>query len=244
MAPWAAAVELAALHLDRPDPAGSLTQACRAALSQSLSVGLTLAADAALAQRVSLGADGPLAARGEALQINLGEGPCVQSLSDLKPVLAPDLDDTSVTGAWPLFAEQARAHGIRAVFALPVARADPAGPQPGLVLSVYRDRPGPLPEADVKTARAHVHAAELLLLAVSTSAEDDAADAWLLPTDAVVHQAIGMISYRHTVTASQALALLRAHAHTHQTDLIDLAQAIVHHGLRLPEPPPPASPGP
>ncbi len=33
-----------------------------------------------------------------------------------------------------------------------------------------------------------------------------------------------MISYRHAVTTSQALALLRAH--THHSDLTDLAHAI------------------
>ncbi len=240
----ATAVELAALHVDRPDPASSLVRACRAALSRRCSVGLTLAADAALAQRVSLAAVGPLAGRGETLQINLGEGPCVQSLSRLAPVLAPDLDDTDVTGAWPVFAAQARADGIRAVFAIPVVGARPAVPQPGLVLSLYRDRPGDLPEADLRTARTHVLAAELLLLAAPVPGEDSAADAWLLPTDAVVHQATGMISYRHALTTGQALALLRSHAHLRGTDLTDLAHAIVHRGLRLPDPPPPDPAGP
>ncbi|MBW5423806.1 hypothetical protein GKQ77_19940 [Streptomyces sp. BG9H] len=240
----ATAVELAALHLDRPDPASSLARACRTALGLPCSVGLTLAADAALAQRVSLAAVGPLAGRGEALQINLGEGPCVQALSRLTPVLAPDLDDTDVTGAWPVYAERARAHGIRAVFALPAVDPRFTVPQPGLVLCLYRDRPGALPEADLRTARTHAHAAELLLLAVPAPGEDSAADAWLLPTDAVVHQATGMISHRHAVTTGQALALLRSHAHALGTDLTGLAHAVVHRGLRLPDPPPPDPAGP
>ncbi|MGW0535236.1 GAF and ANTAR domain-containing protein [Streptomyces sp. NPDC003032] len=239
----AAAVELAAIHLDRPDPAGSLARACRTELSRACSVGLTLAADAALAQRVSLAAEGPLAARGEALQVNLGEGPCVQALSRLVPVIAPDLDDVDVAGAWPVYAAQARAHGIRAVFALPAVPAGHTLPQPGLALCLYRDRPGMLPEADLATARIYVRAAELLLLAVPAPGEDDAADAWLLPVDAVVHQATGMISHRHALTTGQALALLRSHAHARDSDLTDLSHAIVHHGLRLPEPPPSDSAG-
>ncbi|MFF1379520.1 ANTAR domain-containing protein [Streptomyces sp. NPDC058308] len=240
--PRAAVVELAALHLDDPDPAGSLVQACRTELRDTCSVGLTLAADAALAQRVSLAAVGPLAARGEALQVNLGEGPCVEALARLEAVLAPDLDDTDVTGAWPVYAEQARGHGIRAVFALPTTGRRQTRPQPGLVLCVYRDRPGQLADADLNTARTHVDAAELLLLTVPVPDADDATDAWFLPTDAAVHQATGMISYRHSLTAGQALALLRAHAHTRQTDLSDLARAVVHHGLRLPPLPGPSDP--
>lgn len=235
-APRAAAVELAALHLGYSDPAHSLARACRSELRLTCSVGLTLAADAALAQRVSLAAEGPLAGPGEALQISLGEGPCVEALSRRTPVLAPDLDDVTVTGSWPVFAAQARDQGIQAVFALPVVHLR-RSPQPGLVLCLYRDRPGALSEADLHTARTHADAAELLLLAVPAPNEDDASDAWLLPTDAVVHQATGMISYRHNLSTSQALALLRAHAHSNHTDLTALAQSIVRGGLRLPDPP-------
>ncbi|MFD4628411.1 GAF domain-containing protein [Streptomyces sp. NPDC058284] len=240
--PRAPAVELAALHLDRSDPAKSLTRACRSSLSVSCSVGLTLAADAALAQRVSLAAEGPLAARGEALQINLGEGPCVEALRRYRPVLAADLDDEKVVADWPMYATEARAHGIRAVFALPVVGPRPSTPQPGLVLSLYRDRTGTLPEQDLDTARTHADAAELLLLSVPAPEGDEVAEAWLLPTDALVHQATGMISYRHDLTAAQALALLRAHAHTRHTDLSDVAHAIVHEGLHLPDPADPPEP--
>lgn len=236
--PRAAAVELAALHLDRADPAHSLMEACRAALSRDCSVGLTLAADAALAQRVCLAAVGPLADKGETLQINLGEGPCVQALARQAPVLACDLDDESTVGAWPVFAAQARDHGIRAVFALPAVNPGHAAAQPGLVLCLYRDRPGLLPAADLDTAGSHLRAAELLLLAGPVRDEGDAADAWLMPADAVVHQATGMISQRHALTPGQALALMRAHAHSRHADLTDLAHAIVHRGLHLPPPDP------
>ncbi|MEU5776604.1 GAF and ANTAR domain-containing protein [Streptomyces venezuelae] len=235
-----AAVELAALHVDRPDPSSSLVHSCRAELRYVCSVGLTLAVDAALAQRVSLAAEGPLARRGEALQINLGEGPCVEALKERRTVLVPDLDDPYPTVGWPVYAQQARAHGIRAAFALcALLEPDHSGPQPGLVMSVYRDRPGPLPHKDLETVRAHVHAADILLLAVPRPGENTAADAWFLHSDAVVHQATGMISYRHHVTAGQALALLRAHAHACQTDVRDLAHTVVHEGLHLPPLPPP-----
>ncbi|MFF3277381.1 GAF and ANTAR domain-containing protein [Streptomyces chrestomyceticus] len=231
------AVALAARLAGQAHPARHLGEACRTALRDAYSVGLTLAADAALAQRVSLCAAGPLAARGESLQINLGEGPCVQALRQHAPVLAEDLDDPAATRHWPVYAQQAKAHRIRAAFALPVLNGTGPGQQAGLVLTLYRDHPGPLCETDLDTAQDHADAAELLLLAAPAPTEDDLTHAWLLPTTAVVHQAIGMISYRHHLTTGQALALLRAHAHTQDTDLTTLAHSIVHERLTLPDSP-------
>ncbi|MFK4065447.1 ANTAR domain-containing protein [Streptomyces sp. NPDC029674] len=236
-APRPAAVVLAARHTGHADPAGRIGASCRSALHGAYSVGLTLAVDAALAQRVSLCAVGPLAAQGEALQINLGEGPCVQALSRRVRVLADDLDDPDATREWPFFAHDAKAHHIRAVFALPILNGSDPARQAGLVLCLYRHRPGPISDADLHTAQDHADAADLLLLAAPPRAEDDLATAWLLPVDATVHQAIGMISYRHSLTGSQALALLRAHAHARQIDLTALAHAVVHEHLILPDPP-------
>ncbi len=81
--------------------------ACRDALRTPCSVGLTLAADAAMARRISLCGDGPLADGGEKLQCNLGEGPCVQTLQQRAPVLAEDLGDVHTVRQWPLFALEA-----------------------------------------------------------------------------------------------------------------------------------------
>ncbi|MEV0275219.1 GAF domain-containing protein [Streptomyces sp. NPDC050610] len=232
--PRAEAVALAGAYAGRPHPARRLGEACRTSLHDAYSVGLTLTADTALAQRVSLCAVGPLADRGETLQINLGEGPCVQALSQGAPVLADDLDDPHATGQWAGYAQQARAHRIRAAFALPARNGLGPARRAGLVLTLYRDRPGPASPGDLHTAQLHTDAAELLLLTAPLPGGDDLTDAWLLPVDAVVHQAIGMISYRHALSTGQALALLRTHAHAADADLTALARAIVHENLRLP----------
>ncbi|MEU7187062.1 ANTAR domain-containing protein [Streptomyces sp. NPDC045369] len=242
--PRAEAVVLAARHLNEPAPARSLVTACRTALDRSCSVGLALAVNAAQAQRVTLAAAGPLAAPGEALQLDLGEGPCIQALDQHPPpVLVADLHHTDTARRWPVYAERALACGIQAVFAFPVLHGPPGTGRAGLILTVYRNRPGPLSDAQRDTAHTHAHAADLLLLTALASAEDDTTDAWFLPSDAVIHQAIGKISYRHSVTIDQALALLRAHAHTHDISLTDLARAIVHDGLTLPDLPRPPAPG-
>ncbi|CAM5389982.1 ANTAR domain-containing protein OS=Streptomyces alboniger OX=132473 GN=CP975_27950 PE=4 SV=1 [Streptomyces alboniger] len=238
------AAMIASRYAGRSHPARLVGQACRTALRGEYSVGLTLAADAALAQRVSLSAAGPLADAGESLQISLGEGPCVQALRQHEPVVVDDIDGSDTTHHWPVFAEQARDHGIRAIYALPVQSGSVASRQAGLVLTLYRDRPGPLTDADREAAQAHAVAADLLLLSSPVPSAETPQHAWLLPAHAVVHQAVGMLSYRHALPTSEALALLRAHALTRETDLSSLAHAVVHENLDLPEPPGPSSPGP
>ncbi|WP_051831219.1 ANTAR domain-containing protein [Streptomyces violens] len=222
-----------ARHRDGP---GSIAAACRTALRAPCSVGLTLAADAALARRISLCCDGPLADAGETLQINLGEGPCVQALQQRATVLAADLTDPGTVRLWPVFADQAQASGIYAAFALPAASHPRFADRAGIVLSLYRDRSGPLSPADQHTARIHLEAAQLLLQAACTPApEDDPPFFHFAPPQAVVHQAIGVIIQRHNVSADHALDRLRGHAHSHGLDLSDLAHAIVHEGLDLPD---------
>ncbi|MFC8131304.1 GAF and ANTAR domain-containing protein [Streptomyces sp. NPDC057302] len=228
---------LAARYAGQGQPGLRIGEACRMALRRSYSVGIALAVDAALAQRVSLCAAGPLAPKGEELQISLGEGPCVQALGERAQVLVEDLDDPVATRHWPIYAKQAKEHHIRAAFALPVLNGSDPAQQAGFVLTLYRHRPGPISDADLRTAQDHADAADLLLLAAPVPSEDDLVHAWLLPADAVVHQAIGMISYRHSLTTGQALALLRAHAHTDATPLSALAYAVVDDGFMLDDPP-------
>ncbi|MFK8845150.1 ANTAR domain-containing protein [Streptomyces sp. Ac-502] len=128
--------------------------------------------------------------------------------------------------------ERALADGIRAVFALPVW-ADPHSPDgAGLVWSLYRDAPGPLSRTDLHTARDHADAAALLTTAAVHTSRG--AGVRLPPHEAVVHQATGMISYRHEVTPDQALDLLRGHAYARGIDLAELAHHIVHGHRTLP----------
>ncbi|MEV6756631.1 GAF and ANTAR domain-containing protein [Streptomyces sp. NPDC051214] len=232
------AMALAARYTGHAQPGEHIGAACRTALHQAYSVGLTLAIDAALAQRVSLCAAGPLAPKGEELQISLGEGPCVQALNQRADVLVADLDDPATTEHWPVYAQRARSHQIRAAFALPILNGSDQSRQAGLVLTLYRHRPGRISDADLQTAQDHAEAADLLLLAAPLPAGGDLVHAWLLPLNAVVHQAIGMISYRYSLTGGQALAVLRARAYTQETALTPLAQAIVDdHSTGLAPPP-------
>ncbi|QES45082.1 hypothetical protein DEJ49_32460 [Streptomyces venezuelae] len=229
-------------HSGRPHPARRVSAACRVALRDEYSVGLTLAADAALAQRVSLSAEGPLAGPGESLQITLGEGPCVQAMRQHLPLLVDDIDVLDETSQWPVFARRAREHGIRAVYALPVQGGSASVQQAGLVLTLYRDRSGPLSRTDLEAARHHAAAVDLLLLSAPAPSAQIPGYAWLLPAHAVIHQAVGVIAYRHSVPMGEALARLRSHALALDSPLPSLAHAVVHEDLDLPEPPGPHRP--
>ncbi|MFK8850116.1 GAF domain-containing protein [Streptomyces sp. Ac-502] len=164
----------------RDHPARHIGEACRTALHGCYSVGITLAVDATLAQRVSQCAAGPLANRGAALQINLGAGLRVQALRQRAPVLADDLDGPATTRQWPAYAQQAATHRIRAVFALPLLSGPAPAQRAGIVLTLYREQPGPIADCDLQTARDHADAAELLLLSAPAPSEDDLAHAWLV----------------------------------------------------------------
>ncbi len=74
------------------------------------------------------------------LQATLGDGPLLSAAESGAPVLACDLAAVADAGRWPVFAQQATAVGVRAVYALPLGGA--AGCLG--TLDLYRDTPGPL----------------------------------------------------------------------------------------------------
>lgn len=90
----------------------------------------------------------PLSKELEDLQLTLGEGPCMQAVRTGSPVAAPDLVEAAAV-AWPSFAEQAVARGVRALFSYPLRVSYPVrgGTVHLGVLDLYRHSPGPLTES-------------------------------------------------------------------------------------------------
>lgn len=167
----------------------------------------------------------------EDLQYTLGEGPCVDAYAQDRPVLEPDLAEDGAR-RWPSFTPLAVQAGARAVFGFPL--------QVGTVrlgaLNLYRDRPGPLTDAQHRDA--------LLLAGVvgrSVLAMQAAADPGAIPADMedgadlrlVVHQAAGMISVQLGVSVAEALIRLRARAFAEEHQLVDLAASVVARDLRF-----------
>ncbi|MEV0120458.1 ANTAR domain-containing protein [Streptomyces sp. NPDC050703] len=243
------AADLAARYAGRSHPARLIGEACRSAVRGEYSVGLTLGADGGHGQRVSLSAAGELAGPGESLQISLGEGPCVQALYRGGPVAVDDVEVADEARQWPVFARRAREHGIRALYALLARTGFTSDRSAAVVLTLYRDRAGPASTADLDVAQTHAAAADILLFSPpagpsSGQGGENPDDAWLVPSHAVIHQAVGMLSYRNSISPGRALSLLRAHALARDTDPVLLAHAVVHENLDLPGPPGPSADGP
>jgi hypothetical protein len=184
----------------------------------------------------SLGASSAMSRELDELQFTLGEGPCLDAVVRVEPVLVPDLDDSTVRH-WHAFRGAAMRLGARAVFALPVAVASlPIG-----ALDLYRTRPGDL---DSTTLAGGLIAAELAALPLldmmgldlNAAVSDESSAAWdelSSLTRVEVYQAAGMLVAQLGVTASEALVRLRGYAFSHNMTASEVAYEIVERRLRL-----------
>jgi hypothetical protein len=82
---------------------------------------------------------GPHASTISGLQMELGEGPCLEAFASGTPVLLPDLAAEDAN-RWPAFAAAALAVGVHAEFSLPLT----TGASGIGTLDLCRDRPGML----------------------------------------------------------------------------------------------------
>ncbi|MFD5569916.1 GAF and ANTAR domain-containing protein [Streptomyces cadmiisoli] len=183
---------------------------------------------------VPLGAGDERAALLMEIQATLGDGPCLHAARTGAPVIAADLSGRDAH-RWPVFAQQATAAGVRAVYALPL------GDSGGCVgtLDLYRDTPGVLSTRELHTATLM---AGVMTVALSALPTDDPAGSrtvdgfWLseLATEHdEVHQAIGMIMAQLGVAADEALARLRGHAFARGLTVLDVAHEVVAHRERF-----------
>jgi GAF domain len=223
---------LAELEGDSVDGSRSLPQrlveACAAALPVT-GVGLIVMTD-----------DGPgavLAATDgaarvmEELQFTLGEGPCVDASLQRRPVLQPELSRTAPQ-RWPEFAAGALEAGIRAIFAFPL---QVGGIRVG-VLDLYRDKEGPLDDAELAEALAFADAAMTVLLHLPTGAGREAMHPGLVAlveNRAEVHQATGIVSVQAVTGLAEALLLLRAHAFAADRPVLAVARDVITRVLKF-----------
>ncbi|WP_399886751.1 GAF and ANTAR domain-containing protein [Streptomyces sp. BBFR51] len=197
-----------------------------------MAMGLLAVAGASASLRVEgvpvrLCASGDRASYLAEIQATLGAGPCVSAAESGVPVLAGDLTCGADAGRWPVFAQQATAVGVRAVYALPL------GGDAGCVgtFDLYRDTPGALTDPQLRTARLMAGAMTGAVMALPRGQE-----AWLdeLAGDHdEVHRAVGMIMAQLRVGADEALARLRADAFARGRTVHDAALEVLAHGRRF-----------
>ncbi|GKQ35752.1 GAF and ANTAR domain-containing protein [Streptomyces sp. A012304] len=183
---------------------------------------------------VPLSASGTRAAYLMEVQATLGDGPCVRAAETGTPVFACDLTAGQDVSRWPVYAQEAAAAGIGAVYALPLGDAAMCVG----TLDLYRDAPGELADDEVRTAHlvADVLTAALVALPRGEEAGRRGDGLWLSPlaTDHdEVYQAIGMVMAQRGVASDEALSLLRAHAFAHGRTVLDVAHEVVSRRTRF-----------
>lgn len=181
----------------------------------------------------SLGASSPLSRQLDELQFTLGEGPCLQAVSEFAPVLITDLEEFGLR--WPGFAGAALTRGVRAVFALPVSAAASAIG----ALDLYRHTSGELATSVLAGGLVAAELAALPLLDLmgidlDAAVTDESSDAWAQLEDLTrveVYQAAGMLIEQLDLPAADALIRLRAYAFAHDMTASEVAFAILEEGL-------------
>jgi hypothetical protein len=183
---------------------------------------------------VQLSASSEQAAYVSEIQATLGDGPCMSAAHLGAPVLAADLTNGRDSRRWPVFAQQATAAGVQAVFSLPLGNdAVCVG-----TLDLYRDAPGELTVAEMRTAQLVASVMTLALMALPQGEDNGPGgdEPWLsgLATDHdEVYQAVGMIMVQLGVGADEALARLRAHAFAYNRTALETARDVVSHRKRF-----------
>lgn len=168
----------------------------------------------------------------EELQFALGEGPCVEASGSGRPVLQSDLAASGSAGSarWPWFGAAALEAGVRAIFAFPLR----VGAIRVGVLDLYRDTPGPLSALDLADALAFADAATVVVLHLQDHDENGSVSSALsgpIDSQAVVHQATGMITIQLGISLAEALLRLRGHAYATAQTVSTVAADVVNRRL-------------
>jgi GAF domain/ANTAR domain len=204
---------------------------CRFAVDEMALSGCALVLMSGAESASMLAGAGPHASTVTGLQMELGEGPCLQAHASGVPVFLPDL---AAEGAnrWPAFAAAALAAGVHAEFSLPLA----VGPGGIGTLDLCRDRPGMLSEEHLADALVTADIARDAVL-YQPYAPGGRGLEELLDTGGadriVIHQATGMIAAQLNDTTSNALARLRAAAFVSGRPMYDIAQDVVERRVRF-----------
>jgi GAF domain/ANTAR domain len=210
-----------------------MVRICQLAVDEMALSGCALVLMAGAESASVLASAGPHAQTVTTLQMELGEGPCLDAFASRVPVLLPDLSGVRAN-RWPAFAAAATAAGIAAEFSLPLC----VGRSGIGTFDLCRDRPGMLSDDHLTDALVAADIARDAVL-FQHYAPGDAGLAELLDTAGsdriVIHQATGMIAVQLNETVPNALARLRAAAFASGRSMDDIARDVVERRVRFDE---------
>jgi GAF domain-containing protein len=160
----------------------------------------------------------------ELLQLQSGEGPCVECVRTSAPVAVVDLSDTD---RWPRFVAAVTARtGFRSVHALPLRlRGQAIG-----AMNLLHRAPGPLPESDLVLGQALADVATIGILAERTVRRNEVVAEQLqtaLNSRIIIEQAKGVIAQSGGLPMDQAFERLRGYSRRHNLRLAEVARSVV-----------------
>lgn len=166
----------------------------------------------------------------EMMQLNAGDGPCVESARHGEPVSIADVEETSPD--WAQFRDAAQAEGFHSVHAVPLRiRSDVIG-----AMGLYRTQRGDLSRADAAAARAFANLASIGIIQERAIRESGLVAEQLqraLDSRILIEQAKGVVAASIGVDMEEAFRLLREHARSSNLKLHTVAQGVVDRSLVL-----------
>lgn len=171
----------------------------------------------------------------ERLQIQTGEGPCIEAYRSGVQLMEQDLRGNGLR-RWPRFAAAAMHDGgPAAAFAFPMRLRD----QRLGSLNLFRDVPGPFDQTEAPVAQALADVATIGILQARAINDARTLAAQLqhaLDSRVLVEQAKGMVAERGGFDVRAAFDELRRYARRNARPLRDVAADVVAGALVLPEP--------
>lgn len=170
----------------------------------------------------------------ELLQIDLGEGPSIDTLRSFRRSHHADLASAEARTRWPRFADAATRNGVAAAFATPLL----AGGVAIGSLGMYSSRTGELNSEHFADAEVLADLAALAVghLDARTRIADlgisvESVASWAYP--AIVHNASGMVSEQLAIGVDEALLRLRALAFVQGSSVTELARGVVQRTVQI-----------
>lgn len=166
----------------------------------------------------------------EVMQLNAGDGPCVECARTGDPVSIADIEETG--GDWAQFREAALLEGFHSSYAVPLKiRSEVIG-----AMGLYRTGTGDLSPAEAGVARALADLASIGILQERALRERGMVAEQLqrvLDSRIFIEQAKGVVAASADVDMEEAFRMLRDHARAGDLKLHAVAELVVTRRLSL-----------
>ena len=168
--------------------------------------------------------------RVERLEVELGEGPCVECIRTGHPVLVPDL--AKAVDRYPAFVPRALDAGAGAIFGLPLTgRGEMLGS-----LNIVRTEPGEVPSVELSIAQMLADVSVAYIFAVRMHIEKSRLADQLqsaLDSRVIIEQAKGVLAERHRESLDAAFERLRREARGTSRKLRSVAFDVIEDRLEI-----------